>query len=117
MPENIKVKELYRGTGGAIGQNASITTDYIDMRRLRLDGNFALHMISVGGTITVTVLVCSTSKGTFIAPDTPITVINAGAAGSFFAAFTPPVAAFMKLKFTETNVAAVTAMDAWLNYQ
>ena len=117
MGETVKVMELFRGSGGAIGKNASIDSDALDMRSVNLDGYFSLHMISTGGTITVTVLVCSTKEGTFIAPTTPVTVLDTKAAGSYFESFSPPVAPFMKLRFTETDVAAVTAMDAWLIYQ
>lgn len=117
MGENVKTMELFRGANGAIVQNATLTSDALDMRNLRMDGYFSLHMINTGGTVTVTVLVCSTKTGTFVAPDTAITIISAQAAGTGFASFSPPVAPFMKILFTETDVAAVTAMDAWLNYQ
>ena len=117
MGENVKTMELFRGANGAIGQNVAINSDALDMRNVKMDGYFSLHMINTGGTVTVTVLVCSTKTGTFVAPDTAITVISAQSAGTGFASFSPPVAPFMKLRFTETNVAAVTAMDAWLNYQ
>ena len=117
MGENVKTMELYRGANGAITRNASVTSDPLDMRNLRLDGYFSIHMINTGGTVTVTVLVCSTKEGTFVAPDTGVTVISEGAAGTHFASFSPPLAPFMKIKFTEIDVAAVTAMDAWLNYQ
>lgn len=117
MGENVKTMELFRGANGAIVQNATLTSDALDMRNLKMDGYFSLHMISTGGTITVTVLVCSTKNGTFVAPTTAVTVLSAKAAGTYFESFDPPVAPFMKLLFTETDVAAVTAMDAWLNYQ
>jgi len=117
MGEKIKVVELFRGTKGAIVRAATITSHAIDLRNVKPDGNFALHMINTGGTVTATLLVCSTEKGTFIAPSTAVTILSAKAAGSHYASFTPPVAAFIKILFTETNVAAVTAMDAWLNYQ
>jgi hypothetical protein len=117
MGEKIKVVELFRGTGGAIVKNATVTSHAIDLRHVRPDGNFALHMINVGGTITATLLVCSTATGTFIAPSTAVTIFTTKAAGSHYASFTPPVAAFIKILFTETNVATVTSMDAWLNYQ
>lgn len=117
MGENVRTMELFRSTGGAIVQNATLTSDPLEMDKMKTDGCFSLHMISVGGTITVTVLVCSTKKGTYIAPTAPVTIFDAVAAGSYFAEFTPPLTPFMKLLFTETNVAAVTSMDAWLNYQ
>jgi len=117
MGEKIKVVELFRGTGGAIVRAATITSHAIDLRNVKPDGNFALHMINTGGTVTATLLVCSTPDGTFIAPSTAVTILATKAAGSHYASFTPPVAAFIKILFTETNVAAVTAMDAWLNYQ
>jgi len=117
MSENVKTMELFRGTGGAIVKKATLTSDAIDMSKLRLNGNFSLHMINTGGTVTVTVLVCSTLKGTFVAPSVAVTVISAGAAGTHFTGFSPPLAPFIKLLFTETDVATVTAMDAWLNYQ
>ena len=117
MGENVKTMELFRGANGAIGQNAAINSDTLDMRHVRLDGYFSLHMINTGGTVTATVLVCSIKGGTFVPPDTPVTIISAQAAGTGFVSFSPPVAPFMKIRFTETNVAAVTAMDAWLNYQ
>jgi len=117
MGENVKTMELFRGAGGAIVQNSYIDSDALDMRNAKVDGYFSLHMINTGGTVTVTVLVCSTKSGTFVAPNTAVTVISAQAAGTGFEPFGPPPTPFMKLRFTETNVAAVTAMDAWLNYQ
>lgn len=117
MGAKIKVVELFRAAGGAIAQQGTLLSDAIDLRNVGTDGNFALHVISTGGTIEVTLLVCSTAKGTFMAPTTAVIVLDSKAAGSYFAAFTPPTAAFIKLLFTEENVAAVTAMDAWLNYQ
>ena len=117
MGENVKTMELFRGAGGAITKNSYIDSDALDLRNVKVDGYFSLHMINTGGTVTVTVLVCSTENGTFVAPDTAVTVISAQAAGTGFATFGPPLTPFMKLRFTETNVAAVTAMDAWLNYQ
>lgn len=117
MGERVKTMELFRGTGGAIAQNATLTSDPLELNQLSNNGVFSLHMITVGGTVTVTLLVCSTKTGTYMAPTTAVTIFNAVAAGSYFAEFTPPLAPFMKILFTETNVAAVTAMDAWLNYQ
>ena len=117
MGERIKVLHLFKGVSGAIGQDSAIRSEAIDMRDKRLLGNFSLHFISVGGTITVTVEVCSTKDGTFIAPNTGITVADGIAAGTYFEAFSPPAAAFMKLLFTETDVAPVTSMNAWLNMQ
>lgn len=117
MGAKIKIRELFRGTFGAIAQNGNIISESVDLRDLYTDGNFSLHMINTGGTVTVTLLVCSTVNGTFIEPSTPVVILNAKAAGSHFEAFTAPTAGFVKFKFTETNVAPVTAMDAWLNYQ
>jgi len=117
MGENVKVMELFRGVGGAIEKDKTLTSDALDMRYVRMDGYFSLHMINVGGTVTATVLVCSTKNGTFVAPDTAVTVISAQAAGTGFASFSPPVAPFMKILFTETDAAAVTTLEAWLNYQ
>jgi len=117
MRKKILVHELFRASNGAIDQNATLTSEAIDLRNVGIEGNFSLHMINTGGTVTATLLVCSTAKGTFVAPSTAITILNAKAAGTHFAAFTPPLTPFMKILFTETNVAAVTAMDAWLNIQ
>lgn len=117
MGERIRVYQLFKGVDGAIAQNNAIKSEVIDLRDKRLIGNFALHMISVGGTITVTIELCSTSGGTFIAPTTAVTILDTKAAGSYFEAFSPPTAAFMKIVFTETDVAAVTSMNAWLNFQ
>ena len=115
MTKHINTIELFRSTGGAIARNNAINSDPIDLRALDLEGSFSLHMIHAGGTITATVLVCSTPGGTYVAPSTPVTILLTKAAGSYFASFSPPVAPFMKIRFTETNVAAVTTMDAWLN--
>jgi hypothetical protein len=109
--------ELFRATGGAITKNGTLTSDAIDLRNVGVDGFFSLHMITTGGTVTVTLLVCSTADGTFVAPTTAVTIFSSKAAGTYFAAFNPPLAPFMKILFTELNVAAVTAMDAWLNIQ
>ena len=117
MGERILTQELFRATNGAIVKQATLTTDLIDLTGKNLEGTFTLHSIHVGGDITVTVLVCSTPKGTFVAPSTPVEIVADFAAGTGFWAFTPPLAPYMKLLFTENNTAAVTSMDAWLNYQ
>ena len=117
MGEKIIVNELYRGSGGAISQNDNITSDLIDLRHIGIAGYFSLHVITVGGTLTATLLVCSTEDGTYVAPDTAITILDAVAAGTHFASFSPPLAPFIKIKFTETNVDDITSMDAWLNVQ
>lgn len=117
MGEKIRTQELYRAAGGAIDKAGTITSDVIDLTGMRLEASFALHTIHVGGDITVTVLVCSIPTGTFVAPTTPVEIAADFAAGTGYWAFTPPVAPYMKLKFVENNTAAVTTMDAWLNYQ
>lgn len=117
MGERILTQELFRATGGAIAKNLTLATDVIDLRGKNLEGTFALHTIHVGGDITVTVLVCSIPGGTFVAPTTPVVVCSDFAAGTGYWSFTPPIAPFMKLLFTENDTAAVTSMDAWLNYQ
>jgi hypothetical protein len=117
MGENIRTQELFRGTNGAITKNGNVLSDVIDLTGLRLEASFALHTIHVGGDITVTVRVCSTKTGTFMEVTTPVQIVADFAAGSGYWAFTPPVAPYMKLRFAENNTAAVTSMDAWLNYQ
>ena len=117
MGENVKTMELFRGANGAIVQSNTLTSDALDMRNLKMDGYFSLHTIHVGGDITVTVLVCSTKAGTFVAPSTAVEIVADFAAGTGFWSFTPPVAPFIKLLFTENGTAAVTSMDAWLNHQ
>ncbi len=117
MENRIQVLHLFKGANGAITQDAAIKSEIIDLRNKSVNGFFSLHMISVGGTITVTIEVCSTKDGTFLAPTTAVTILDAKAAGSYFEAFSPPLAPFMKIVFTETDVAAVTDMNAWLNYQ
>lgn len=116
MGEGIKVQELFRGEGGAIDKAGTLVSDALDLRNVRIEASFALHTIHVGGDITVTVLVCSTKTGTFVAPTSPVEVVADFAAGTGYWSFTPPVAPFMKLQFVENNTAAVTSMDAWLNY-
>jgi hypothetical protein len=74
-------------------------------------------MINVGGTITATLLVCSTKAGTFMAPTSAVTIHDGKAAGSYYEAFTPPVAPFMKILYTETGVGAITSLNAWLTIQ
>lgn len=113
--ERVKTIELFRGSGGAITKNSYITSDEIDLRDIGVNGFFSLHMISVGGTIEVTVLVCSTKNGTYVAPTTAVIVLDSKTAGTYFESFIPPVTPFMKLRFTEENAAAVTSLDAWLN--
>ena len=117
MGEKIKSIELFNGAGGAITQNSYIDSDPIDLTEQDLDGFFSLYMKNTGGTVTVTVLVAPTLGGTYTAPDTSVAPFTAAAAGVHFAEFDPPLCQFMKLRFTETNVAAVTAMDARLVYK
>ena len=52
-----------------------------------------------------------------MAPTSAVTILETKGAGSYYAAFSPPTAAFMKIVFTETNNSAVTGMNAWLNIQ
>lgn len=117
MGQKVKVREIFSGTNGAITKNGDITSEAVDLRDIGVDGNFALHTIHAGGDITVTVLVCSTAAGTFVAPTTPVEICADFAAGTGYWAFSPPVTPFMKLKFAENNTAAVTSLDAWLNHQ
>lgn len=117
MGGRIHTIELYNGADGAIAQNNSITTDYIDLRDLGIKGYFSLHTIHVGGTINCQLWVCSQDIGTFVEPTTNIDILSAKAAGTYFVSFEPPLAPFIKLKFIETNVAAVTSLKAWLNIQ
>jgi len=117
MGQIISVTELYSGANGAIVRDAILTTDAIDLRKLRLDGYFSLHTIHVGGTLTISIHVCSTLKGTYMAPTVPIVLGTALAAGSYFISFEPPLAPFMKILFDETNTAACTSLKAWLNMQ
>lgn len=117
MGNLITTFELYSGVNGAISQNSSITSDSIDLQKMGIDGYFALHTIHVGGTLTATVLVCSTAGGTYVAPTTAITILNDVAAGTYYVSFEPPLAPFMKIKFTEGNTAATTSLKAWLNVQ
>jgi len=117
MGERILVQDLFRATNGAVVKNSTLTTKEIDLTGKNLEGTFALHTIHVGGDITVTVLVCSTRKGTYVAPSTPVVIVADFAAGTGYWAFTPPIAPFMKLLFTENDTAAITSMDAWLVYQ
>ena len=117
MGENIRTQELFRATGGAITKNGDITSDVLDLTGLRLEGTFALHTVHVGGDLTITVLVCSTPTGTFVEPTTPVAIATDFAAGTGYWSFTPPVTPYMKIKFAENDTAAVTSMDAWLNYQ
>lgn len=116
----IRKQELFKGANGAIVQNAYIDSAVIELGRdgLDLDGLAALYFKSTGGTITVTVLVAPLITDTFFAPTTAITIASAKMAGTYF--IDPvelPLCPFTKLRFTETNVAAVTALDATLFFQ
>ena len=117
MEERIHVIELFNATNGAIAQNNNIISDAIDLRNIGVNGFFSLHMIHVGGTVTPTVLVCSTEGGTFVAPTTAVTIGTALAAGTYFIDFEIPLAPFIKIKFTETNTAATTSLTANLIVQ
>ena len=117
MGEKIKSIELFNSTGGAITQNSYIDSDPIDLGNQDLDGFFSLYMKNTGGTVTATVLIAPTLGGTYTAPDTGVSIFTAAAAGVHFAEFDPPLCQFMKIRFTETNVAAVTAMDAKLFFK
>ena len=121
MQGNIKTVELFRGTGGAITKNAYLDTDPIDLRNLRsptTQSKGQLHIVSVGGTITVTTLVASYEDGTFVAPTTAVTWLTTAAEGTTVsAAVNIPIFPWIKLRFTETNVAAVSSLDAWLHFR
>lgn len=117
MENRIHTLHLFKGVSGAITQNTSLKSEIIDLRKKELTGNFALHMITVGGDVTVTVQVCSTKDGTFMAPTSAVVIFATKTAGSYYAAFSPPTAAFMKIVFVENNTSAVTSMNAWLNMQ
>jgi len=119
MSERIVSIELYRALGGAIVKNDHIDSDPIDLRNLHFGSNelkAALHVITLGGTITASVLVCSTEDGTYVEPDTNVDILTAVAAGTHVSANTAlPNMPWIKIRFTETNVAAVTSMYAWLH--
>ena len=117
MEKRIHTLHLFKGASGAITKNAAIKSEIIDMRHKELSGNFALHMITVGGNVTVTIEVCSTKDGTFMAPTSAVTIFAAKTVGSYYAAFSPPTAAFMKIVFTENDTSPVTSLNAWLNIQ
>lgn len=118
MEKRIQVKHLFKGTDGAITKNAAIRSEIIDLRKKEISGYFSLHTIHVGGTLTITIEVCSTKDGTFVAPTTAITIgTAASAAGTYFVSFEPPLAPFMKIVFTETDTANCTSLNAWLNIQ
>ena len=103
MDKRIKVFHLFKGVDGAIDTSGTLESEVIDLRHKNIEANFAHHMISVGGTITATLLVCSTEDGTFMAPTTAVTIHDGKTAGSYYEAFSPPTAPFMKILFTETG--------------
>ena len=117
MSKRIEVFHLFKGTDGAISQDSTLESEIIDLRHMNIEANFAHHMISVGGTITATLLVCSTKDGTFMAPTSAVTIHDGKAAGSYYEAFTPPVAPFMKILYTEDDSAPITSLNAWLTIQ
>jgi hypothetical protein len=117
MEKRIHTLHLFKGASGAITINTAIKSEIIDLRNKEITGNFALHMITVGGNVTVTIEVCSTKAGTFLAPTTAVTILATKTQGSYYASFSPPTAAFMKIVFTENNTSAVTSLNAWLNMQ
>jgi len=110
--------ELFKGTDGAITQNGNISSHVIELDTKEFMGSApkaCLYMKNTGGTVTASVECCTTAGGTYAAPDTAINLIATAAAGTHISANTDlPNMPFIKIKFTETNVAAVTAMDAWL---
>jgi len=118
MGEPITTIRLFDGTQGAITKDGDLLSPIIDLRHRNLEASFSLHTIHAGGDITVTVQGCSTEGGTFMEFSTACTIVSDFAAGSgFWAISSFPVAPFIKLKFDENNTAAVTSLDAWLNYQ
>jgi hypothetical protein len=117
MENRIHTLHLFKGVDGAITQNTSLKSEIIDLRKKELTGSFALHMITLGGDVTVTVQVCSTKGGNFMAPTSAVTIFATKTQGSYYAAFSLPTAAFMRIVFTENNVSAVTSLNAWLNMQ
>lgn len=110
--------ELFKGADGAITQNASISSKVIELDSMEFKGSApkaTLYMKPTGGTVTATVTCSLTGGGTFTAPGTAVTLYSEGAAGVRIGANVDlPNMPFIKILFTETNVAAVTAMDAWL---
>lgn len=111
--------EMFRSTGGAIAQNNAIYSDVIELDTLGFSSEelkAALHVITTGGTLTASVMVCSTKGGTYVEPDTNVDILTAVAPGTHVSANTAlPNFPFLKIKFLETNVGAMTAMDAWLH--
>jgi len=119
----IKVGQLqFSGdTDISILQNASATSDVIKLKTIGPNGFFGLELVTVsagGGTIKAEVLVCSTEDGTFTTPEdkdgTAIDeIVTAHAAGQkYYGLPAFPVAPYLKIKFTENNVAAVTSLQA-----
>lgn len=113
-------------TDVAINQNANKTSDAISLNLIKPDGFFALELVTVsagGGTIKAEVLTCSTETGTYTEPEdkdgTAIdNIVEAHAAGQkYYGLPAFPVAPFIKIKFTENNVANVTSLQARLVIQ
>jgi len=117
MGKRIKIFHLFKGADGAMVQQGTKTSEIIDLRHMNIEANFAHHMINVGGSITATLLVCSTKDGTFMAPTSAVTIHDSKAAGSYYEAFSPPTAPFMKILYTEINAGAITSLNAWLTIQ
>jgi hypothetical protein len=117
MEKRIQVFHLFKGVDGAMAQQGTKTSYIIDLRHKNIEANFAHHMINVGGSITATLLVCSTRDGTFMAPTTPVVIHDSKVAGSYYEAFSPPTAPFMKILYTEIDAGAITSLNAWLTIQ
>lgn len=98
----------------AIAKNANVTSPAIDLRQIINNHKFACHGIVAGtGNVDISVLYCSTEDGTYIADSTLIA--DDQAAGSFYVAFDPVLAPFIKIKVAENNANPITSLDLWIS--
>jgi hypothetical protein len=99
----------------AISQAGVVLSAPIDLREIDVDGDFSLFYGTTGaGTVKLEYVLSPEKDGIYIEP-TGASDIVAAATGSGRAAFTPEVAPWMKIRATENNVGAITALDVWVN--
>lgn len=114
--EGIKTIQLF--SAQAITQNNNVSSVDVDLRKLCPNYQFSVGYVFTGtGTLKLEYLVASKKDGTFAEPAGASDIAAALTAGNGTISFSPVLAPFLKIKATENNVGAITALDLWLNVQ
>lgn len=104
----------------AISKNGNTTSKSIDLRSIANNGMFSIHYTFTSGgaaTLKLEYLLAHEENETYATPSAANDIVSAAAVGADIVSFSPLLAPLMKIKATENNVAAITALTAYLCIQ